>query len=177
MHRFGNRAILGIINLVFRTRFEDVLSGYRVMNRNFLRTVPLITGGFETETELTLQALEKGMVIRELPIRYRARPAGSLSKLSPFADGYRILITMAVLLRNHRPLYFFSLIALGLLLLDLAYLGAWLAGLLPPYRPLIHGLVAVGLAAGAVGLVLAGVVLNAVNAGFRELVALSRRPR
>lgn len=177
MHRFGNRAILGIINLVFRTRFEDVLSGYRVMNRNFLRAVPLITGGFETETELTLQALEKGMVIRELPISYRARPAGSFSKLSPFADGYRILITMAVLLRNHRPLYFFSLLALGLLLLDLGYLGAWLGGWLPPYRTLIHGLVAAGLAGGAVGLVLAGVVLNAVNTGFRELVALSRRPR
>lgn len=177
MHRFGNRAILGIINLVFRTRFKDVLSGYRVMNRNFLRAVPLITGGFETETELTLQALEKGMVIQELPIRYRARPEGSYSKLSPFADGYRILITMAVLLRNHRPLYFFSLLAAVLLLLDLGYLGAWLGGFLPAYRTLLHGLVAAGLAAGAVGLVLAGVVLNALNTGFRELVALSRRPR
>ena len=78
LHRFGNRAILAIINLVFRTRFRDVLSGYRVMNRNFLRTVPLITGGFETETELTLQALEKGMVIEEVPIRYRARPSRQL---------------------------------------------------------------------------------------------------
>ena len=113
LHRFGNRAILAIINMAFRTGFQDVLSGYRVMNRNFMSSVPLITGGFETETELTLQALEKGMVIREMPIRYRARPAGSLSKLSPFADGYRILITMAVLLRNHRPLYFFSSIAVG----------------------------------------------------------------
>ncbi len=177
MHRFGNRAILAIINLVFRTGFKDVLSGYRVMNRNFLRSVPLITGGFETETELTLQALERGMVIQELPIRYRARPQGSYSKLSPFADGYRILITMAVLLRNHRPLYFFSLLALALLVVDAAYLAAWLGGLLPAYRPLVHGLVAAGLAAGAVGLVLAGVVLNALNTGFRELVALGRRTR
>ena len=177
MHRFGNRAILAIINLVFRTGFKDVLSGYRVMNKNFLRSVPLITGGFETETELTLQALEKGMVIRELPIRYRARPEGSYSKLSPFADGYRILITMAVLLRNHRPLYFFSLLALALLLLDVGYLGAWVGGLLPAYRPLVHGLVAGGLVAAAVGLVLAGVVLNALNTGFRELVALGRRAR
>src|SRR4029079_17861497 len=80
-HRFGNRAILFMINLAFRTSFRDVLSGYRVMNRNFMRSVPLITGGFETETELTLQALEKGMVIEELPVRYRARPAGSFSKL------------------------------------------------------------------------------------------------
>ena len=177
LHRFGNRAILALINLVFRTSFRDVLSGYRVMNRAFLRAVPLITGGFETETELTLQALEKGMVIQEVPIRYRARPSGSYSKLSPFGDGYRILITMAVLLRNHRPLYFFSLVAVALLALDLAYGVAWLTDRLPGNGVLTHALILGGLALLAAGVVLVGVVLNAVSAGFRELVALSRRPR
>jgi glycosyltransferase involved in cell wall biosynthesis len=176
LHRFGNRAILAIINAAFRTSFRDVLSGYRVLNRNLMQSVPLITGGFETETELTLQALEKGMVIEELPIRYRSRPQGSYSKLSPFADGYRILITMAVLLRNHRPLYFFSLMALGLLAFDLAYGLAWVGGALQPGR-LFHGLVLAGVGAGALGLVLLGVVLNAVTAGFRELMVLARRPR
>ena len=156
-----------------------MLSGYRVMNRNFMRSVPLITGGFETETELTLQALEKGMVIREMPIRYRARPEGSFSKLSPFADGYRILITMAVLLRNHRPLYFFSSIAVGLLVADGGLRGRpGLADRLPRLRHARprrrDG------RAGAPGLRAAssiGVLLNAVSAGFRELVALHRRPR
>jgi hypothetical protein len=176
LHRFGNRIILAMINLVFRTAFRDVLSGYRVVNRNFTRTVPLITGGFETETELTLQALEKGMVIREVPIRYRARPEGSQSKLSPFADGYRILITMAVLLRNHRPLYFFSLIALALVTFDLVWAAAWVMGALP-YRAAIHAVVLVSAAAVAAALVVVGVVLNAVTAGFRELAALGRRPR
>ncbi|PYQ00107.1 MAG: hypothetical protein DMF82_23000 [Acidobacteria bacterium] len=176
LHRFGNRVILAMINLVFRTTFRDVLSGYRVVNRNFIRTVPLITGGFETETELTLQALEKGMVIQEVPIRYRARPEGSHSKLSPFADGYRILITMAVLLRNHRPLYFFTLIALGLVTFDLVWAAAWAMGLLP-YRAVVHAVVLAGAAAVAASLVLVGVVLNAVTAGFRELAALGRRPR
>jgi len=176
LHRFGNQAILRIINLAFRTSFQDVLSGYRVWNRNFMRSVPLITGGFETETELTLQALEKGMSILELPVRYRARPAGSFSKLSPFADGYRILITMAVLLRNHRPLYFFSLIALALLGLDAAYFGAWAAGVLPAWRPLVHGLVMVSTLVVAGALMVLGLVLNAVNAGFREIVSLNRRP-
>jgi glycosyltransferase involved in cell wall biosynthesis len=177
LHRFGNRAILWVINTVFRTRFTDVLSGYRVVNRNFLRSVPLITGGFETETELTLQALERGMLIEEVPIRYRARPQGSVSKLSPFADGYRILITMAVLLRNHRPLYFFTWIALLLFAADIAYGAAWAAGALPAYRPLVHGLVMGGIASLGFGLVLFGVILNAVNAGLREMVALARRPR
>jgi glycosyltransferase involved in cell wall biosynthesis len=177
LHRFGNRAILAIINMAFRTSFRDILSGYRVMNRNFMRAVPLITGGFETETELTLQALEKGMVVQELPIRYRARPAGSFSKLSPFADGYRILITMAVLLRNHRPLYFFSVFAVALLAAAAVYAGAWALGRVPDYGALVHGGVIAGgvLLAGA--LVLVGVLLNAVSAGFRELVALQRRPR
>jgi glycosyltransferase involved in cell wall biosynthesis len=177
LHRFGNRTILGIINLTFRTSFKDVLSGYRALNRNFMRSVPLITGGFETETELTLQGLERGMVILELPMRYRARPAGSYSKLSPFADGYRILITMAVLLRNHRPLYFFSLIALLLLLFDAGYALAWGAGLLPDQGPLVHGLLLAAVGSLAAGLVVFGVILNAVNAGLRELIALSRRPR
>jgi hypothetical protein len=176
LHRRGNRIILAMINLVFRTSFRDVLSGYRVVNHNFMRTVPLITGGFETETELTLQALEKGMVIQEVPVRYRARPEGSQSKLSPFADGYRILITMAVLLRNHRPLYFFSLIALALVTFDLVWAAAWAMGALP-YRSAIHAVVLVGAATVAAALVVVGVVLNAVTAGFRELAALGRRPR
>lgn len=176
LHRFGNQAILRMINLAFRSSFRDVLSGYRVVNRNFMRSVPLITGGFETETELTLQALEKGMAIEELPVRYRARPAGSFSKLSPFADGYRILITMAVLLRNHRPLYFFSLMALILLALDAAYAVAWALGGLPPWRPLAHAAILAGTAALAVSFVVLGLVLNAVNAGFREIVSLMRRP-
>jgi glycosyltransferase involved in cell wall biosynthesis len=177
LHRFGNRTILRIINLAFRTRFKDVLSGYRALNRNMLRSVPLIAGGFETETELTLQALEKGMLILEVPVRYRARPAGSFSKLLPFSDGYRILITMAVLLRNHRPLYFFSLIALLLLGVDVAYALAWGAGLLPERTPLFHAVLLAGAAALSAALVVFGVILNALNAGLRELIALSRRPR
>jgi glycosyltransferase involved in cell wall biosynthesis len=176
MHRFGNRAILWIINFVFRTSFKDVLSGYRVMNRSFLRSVPLITEGFEIETEMTLQALEKKMQIVEVPIRYRARPEGSFSKLSPFADGYRILLTMAVLLRNHRPLYFFSLIAAALTVSAVGYGAVWAAGAAPA-SPLVNGLVVVGAVVLAGGLVVLGVVLNAVTAGFRELAALSRRPR
>jgi glycosyltransferase involved in cell wall biosynthesis len=177
LHRFGNRAILAIINMAFRTDFQDVLSGYRVMNRNFMSSVPLITEGFETETELTLQALEKGMVILEVPIRYRARPEGSVSKLSPFADGYRILITMAVLLRNHRPLYFFSSIAVSLLVADGVYAAALIAHRVPPSGRLVHAAILAGLAVLAGGLVLVGVLLNAVSAGFRELTALQRRPR
>ncbi|MCU0243122.1 MAG: glycosyltransferase family 2 protein [Vicinamibacteria bacterium] len=177
LHRFGNRAILGTINAVFRTSYKDVLSGFRIMNRNFMRSVPLITPGFETETELTLQALEKGMVILEMPIHYRPRPAGSYSKLSPFADGYRILLTIVVLLRNHRPLFFFGLIALTLMMLSALYAGAGLLGFLPAWGVMIHGFVVGGTLAISFTLLFFGIVLNAVTAGFREVLALSRRPR
>src|SRR5687768_8438491 len=164
LHRFGNRAILWIINFVFRTSFRDILSGYRAMNRSFMRSVPLITEGFEIETEMTLQALENKMQILEVPIRYRARPEGSFSKLSPFADGYRILLTMAVLLRNHRPLYFFSLIALALVVLATMYSGLWIAGAAPSPSTVVNGVVVAGSLLLAGTLVVLGVVLNAVTA-------------
>ena len=175
LRRFGNHLIIAIMNFVFRTSFEDVLSGYRAVNRQFLEAVPLITPGFEVETELTLQGLEKGMVIREVPVRYRERPQGSVSKLNPFGDGYRILITIAMLLRNHRPLYFFSFIALGLLFLDAVYALAWALGRAPAFEGWGHLLVMGGAALLAGALVVVGVVLNAINAGFREVVSLMRR--
>lgn len=175
LRRFGNHLIIGIMNFVFRTSYKDVLSGYRVMNRNFLRSVPLITGGFETETELTLQALSKGMVIEELPIRYRERPSGSYSKLSPFGDGYRILITIAMLLRNHRPLYFFSVFSVLLGVVAVGYSCAWGLGMLGAVPGYVNVAVVVCLALLALSLVVVGVMLNAINTGFRELQALRRR--
>jgi len=177
LNRFGNHVIIGIINLVFRTSFRDVLSGFRVMNRSFLTAVPLITGGFETETELTLQALSKDRVIVEIPVRYRARPTGSHSKLSPFADGYRILITIAMLLRNHRPLYFFSVLATTVLAADLVYAVLWALGFFESKAAWLHGGVTAALLFMAMSLVVLGVVLNAVQAGFRELSFLQRRNR
>ena len=179
LRRFGNHLIIRIMNMVFRTAFRDVLSGYRVLNRHFLETVPLITGGFETETEteLTLQGLEKGMVIEEIPIRYRERPSGSYSKLSPFGDGYRILITIAMLLRNHRPLFFFSVIATILGIAALGYLSVWAMGWLPGTSSAQHAVVVAALVGLAFSLVLVGLMMNAINTGFRELQALYRRPR
>jgi glycosyltransferase involved in cell wall biosynthesis len=177
LRRFGNHLIIRIMNLVFRTSYQDVLSGFRVINRNFLSRVPLITAGFETETELTLQALEKGMIVEEIPIRYRGRPTGSYSKLSPFADGYRILITIAMLLRNHRPLYFFSFLASVLGLLAVVYGALWGLGALPQPSSAWHAVVVAGLLVGSGALVIVGVMMNAINTGFREIQSLQRRLR
>lgn len=176
LHRFGNRAILRMINLVFRSGFKDVLSGYRVINRQFMRAVPLITPGFETETELTIQALEKGLVIREVPIRYRARPEGSFSKLSPFADGYRIVITIGTLLKNHRPLLFFSAAGCAVLAGDLAFSAFWLAARPAAIHETGFWVVASAGVLLASLLVLFGVLMSAVTTGFNEMMALGRRP-
>src|SRR3989339_631216 len=94
LHKFGNKFILFILNTVFRARFKDILSGYRVMNRKFVKGIPLLSDGFEIETEITLQALERGFQVKEIPISYRERPAGSFSKIETFKDGFKIVFTI-----------------------------------------------------------------------------------
>jgi hypothetical protein len=140
-----------------------------------MERVPLITGGFETETELTLQGLEKGMTIVELPIRYRARPEGSFSKLSPFADGYRILLTIGTLLKNHRPLLFFTGLGLLLVVLDLAVAALWSARVPHAQEGMAYWTFVAAGALLASLLPLFGILMSAITTGVEETTALSRR--
>jgi glycosyltransferase involved in cell wall biosynthesis len=107
-HRIGNHLIAGLIRGLFGVNVRDVLSGYRVFSREFVKSVPLTSSGFEVEIELTLQAIAKGFVIREVPIRYGERPEGSVSKLSTFRDGWTVLSAIALIFKNYKPLLFFS---------------------------------------------------------------------
>lgn len=107
-HSFGNRLVRRMINLLFGSRLKDIMSGYRVFSRVFVKTFPVLSEGFEIETELTLHALDKRFPIVEIPIDYRDRPAGSVSKLSTFSDGSRILKTIAKVFKNYKPLHFFT---------------------------------------------------------------------
>ena len=109
-HRFGNALLTGMVRRIFGNRVSDMLSGYRVFSRRFVKTFPALTGGFETETEFTVHALELGMPVGEMNTAYRDRPAGSASKLHTVADGIRILRTIMTLVKEERPLQFFSLI-------------------------------------------------------------------
>jgi glycosyltransferase involved in cell wall biosynthesis len=111
-HRFGNWLLTSMVAWTFGNRFTDMLSGYRVMSRRYVKSFPALSGGFETETELTVHALELRMPISEIAIAYKDRPAGSVSKLSTFKDGFRILWTIIVLVKGERPIQFFSLGAL-----------------------------------------------------------------
>ena len=118
-HRFGNSMLTGAVRLIFGDRISDMLSGYRVFSRRFVKSFPALADGFETETEFTIHALELRMPIGELPTPYKARPEGSVSKLRSLSDGLRILRTIVTLVKDERPLPFFSLIGLILLLVAL----------------------------------------------------------
>ena len=179
-HRqIGNRLIVNFINLMFGTRYRDILSGYRVFSPKFVQTVPLLTPGFETETEMTLQALEEGMIVQEFPITYRSRPEDSHSKLNALSDGYRIMLTAAMLLRDHNPLRLFGLfsilfIFLASLVSILVLVGfenfdqiSLIAIFLSIFMLVILGAFSFGL----------GLILNAVNTRFHQLKQVTQRKK
>ncbi len=111
-HRFGNAMLTGMLTQVFGHSFTDILSGYRVFSRRFVKSFPVLSAGFEIETEISVHALELKMPTAEVVTAYAARPEGSVSKLSTYADGWRILRTIAMLARFERPLAFFGFVGL-----------------------------------------------------------------
>lgn len=119
-HRWGNQLLTRSVRTIFGGSFSDMLSGHRVFSRRYVKSFPAMSQGFETETELTVHALELRMPTAEIPVRYGARPEGSASKLSTYRDGWRILRTIARLFRSEKPMRFFSLVAAALSLAALA---------------------------------------------------------
>jgi len=111
-HQFGNRLLSGIVRWIFGPQFSDMLSGYKVLSRRFVKSFPAMSSGFETETELAVHALELRMPCAELPTPYSERPEGSVSKLNTVRDGARILLMIVKLIKDERPLMFFGLFGL-----------------------------------------------------------------
>jgi glycosyltransferase involved in cell wall biosynthesis len=111
-HRLGNRVLTGLVRWLFDAKIDDMLSGYRVFSRRFVKSFPSFSREFEIETELTVHAMQMRMPVAEVDTSYKERPPGSTSKLRTFRDGWRILMTISNLMRNERPLLFFSLIGL-----------------------------------------------------------------
>jgi len=107
-HSFGNALVTGSINLLFRCRLNDIMSGYRVCSRTFIRNLTIPSDGFELETGMTLHALEKRFTVAEIPIEYRERPAESFSKLHTFGDGFRVLREILWVYKDAKPLVFFT---------------------------------------------------------------------
>ncbi|WP_256325802.1 glycosyltransferase family 2 protein [Sphingomonas sp. YR710] len=174
-HRFGNAMLTGILARLFGTSFSDILSGYRVFSRRFVKSFPVLSEGFEIETEISVHALELQMPVSELVTAYGARPEGSVSKLSTYRDGWRILRTIGTLFRLERPVLFFGAIGVALALLAIILsipLGItyWQTGLVPrlPTALLSTGLMIMAVLNGFCGL-----ILDTVVRGRREVRRLA----
>ena len=118
-HNLGNRMIKGLINKLFHSELHDILSGLRAFSPLFVKSFPVLSKDFEIETEMTIHALDKNFLIRQVPIAYRERPAGSFSKLNTWKDGYKALRTIFMLFREYQPILFFGFIALLLTLISI----------------------------------------------------------
>jgi hypothetical protein len=159
-----------VVARLFGRRFEDILSGYRVFSRRFVKSFTVSAGGFEIETEITIHALTLDVPIREIDTIYRSRPTGSESKLNTYRDGIRILTAIVTLFREERPLTFFSLLGSALILLALiliypVFVEFLHTGLVPrfPTAILSTGLVLSGFFSFA-----SGIILDTVTRGRRE---------
>src|SRR5947209_2058784 len=174
-HQTGNRLLTGFVANIFGQSFSDMLSGYRVFSRRFVKSFPVLSGGFEIETELTIHALELELPVAEIDTPYYARPEGSASKLNTWSDGFRILRSIFQIYRSERPLAFFSMIAAAL-----AFLSIGLAipivitfiqeGIVPRFPTAI---LATGLMLGALLAFASGIVLDTVTRGRREVKLLA----
>ncbi len=174
-HRLGNRLLTGTVAWLFGQPLDDMLSGYRVFSRRFAKTFPALAGGFEIETELTVHALELNMAVAEEPTAYGARPEGSVSKLSTYRDGLRILWMILRLFKNERPLTFFSILfaLLAALSVGLAVpiIITWLeTGLVPRFPTAI---LSTGLMLLAFLSLACGFILDTVTHGRRETKRLA----
>lgn len=174
-HRAGNKLLTGFVANVFGHSFNDMLSGYRVFSRRFVKSFPVLSGGFEIETELTVHALELELPVGEVKTPYYSRPEGSTSKLSTYRDGWRILWTVLKLYRSERPLPFFVAIGIMLALMSIGlaiplFVTYIQEGIVPrmPTAILSTGLMLLASLAVACGL-----VLDTVTRGRRELKLLS----
>ena len=174
-HRLGNQVLTGIVRLIFGNRISDMLSGYRVFSRRFVKSFPALSSGFETETEFTVHALELRMPIGEVETKYKDRPEGSISKLRTYSDGARILRTILILVKEERPLPFFAaiaaILALIAVILSLPVLLDYMrTGLVPrlPTAVLVTGLMLLAALSTTCGL-----ILDSVARGRKEMKRLA----
>ena len=179
LHVLGNKLVRGLINMIFKAKLRDILSGYRAFNRTVINRVPIVSSGFEVETELTIHALYYRLAVEEVQIPYRERPSGSQSKLRTFRDGFRVLWKLFSLVRAFKPLTFFGLVSIALFILGV------LAGIPPimdyvrtgqvPHFPL--AILATGLMILSAGSAFLGIILHSMNWRLKELHNVLARKR
>ena len=174
LHNSGNRLVRWLINRLFGSNVKDIMTGYRAFSKEFVRSFPVLSKGFEIETEMTIHALDRNMLLKEIPITYRDRPEGSASKLNTCSDGVKVLLTVFRLFRDYKPLMFFSYIAAVLLVLAIVLLVPVFAeyfetGLVPRFPTLI---VAVFIIMLSMLMWVCGLILEVVVNRHRQLAEL-----
>lgn len=120
-HNFGNSIVRSSINLLFKSDIKDIMTGYRAFSYQFVKTFPVLSRGFEIETEMSIHAIDKNLFVENVVIDYRDRPEGSVSKLNTYSDGVKVLFTIIRLFRNYKPMHFFSLVSLILIILFVGF--------------------------------------------------------
>ena len=143
-HNFGNKIVRFLINKLFKNNVKDIMTGYRAFSYDFVKGFPVLSKGFEIETEMTIHAVDKNYKLVEIPVTYRDRPEGSVSKLNTYSDGMKVLKTIAVLFKEYKPMGFFGIISLLLTLISLiffipAFVGYFKTGLVVKFPSLIVG--------------------------------------
>lgn len=173
-HNFGNKLVRGLINTLFHSNIRDIMTGYRAFSYEFVKTFPVLSKGFEIETEMTIHAVDKNFKLVEIPVNYRDRPAGSVSKLNTYKDGFKVLKTIATLFKEYKPGMFFGLIAALFLLVSLilgvpVFLEYFETGLVPRFPSLIVAGISLVI---ALLLWISGVILSVIVKKHRQLYEL-----
>ena len=144
-HNFGNKLVRWLINTLFKSNIKDIMTGYRAFSYEFVKTFPVLSKGFEIETEMTIHALDKNFLLKEIPVGYRDRPTGSVSKLNTYRDGFRVLKTIARLFKEYKPMIFFGIISSIFFIISLifsipVFVEYFKTGLVPRFPTLIFSL-------------------------------------
>ena len=173
-HNFGNRIVRMLINVLFKNSINDIMTGYRAFSYKFVKTFPVLSKGFEIETEMSIHAIDKNFTLKEIPVQYRDRPQGSVSKLNTYKDGVRVMKTIATLFKEYKPGIFFNIIAFIFFILSfilaipigIEYVNT---GLVPRFPTLIVSGVSLLI---SLLLLVAGIILQVIVKKHRQLFEL-----
>jgi glycosyltransferase involved in cell wall biosynthesis len=171
LHIFGNKLVRFLINKLFRSNLKDIMSGFRVMSRSYVKNINIVSSGFEVESEMSIKALKYGFVSEEIDVRYKERPEGSYSKLNTFKDGILVLKTIFIIFKEYKPLLFFSVVS-GIMLIISLLSGYVVVDEFLKTRYITHvplSIFAAGTMIFSIILFVTGIILDSVNRRFDEL--------
>ena len=173
-HNFGNVLVRYLINTLFKSNVKDIMTGYRAFSYDFVKTFPILSKGFEIETEMTIHALDKNFLLKEIPVDYRDRPSGSVSKLNTFSDGFKVLKTIMRLFKEYKPMFFFGLVSLLFMIISLlfgtpVFIEYFKTGLVPRFPTLIFAGFMLMI---SILMLICGIILEVVVKKHRQLFEL-----